>query len=359
MVSDVSPMTTPSIIVTGACGFVGFYLVRQLHQAGYSVLAVDKGLTDEARYLAKSGIAFAAVDITKEEEFDRLPKGSVSAFVNLACVQPANMPTDESDPAVYVSVNTLGIANILKYCRKSNIKKMLHTISHRNVQGLWERGEKITEESPRAIKYTGKFSLFSISESAAADIIEYYNQQHGMNCVIFRLPSVYGFGHHESFLANGKGVKTGLGVFIENAAAGKPIEVWGDPSRGRDVIYVKDVVAAIMLAIKSENAGVLGTFNIASGVALSLQEQVDSIVKVFGRKDATPQIIYKPEKQNSIDPCVYDISKAGKVFGWQPQYSFENMLVDYKAEMERGELNFLLDRKLRMVAEGASKMGSH
>ncbi|KQW22297.1 hypothetical protein ASC80_02575 [Afipia sp. Root123D2] len=347
-------MTVPSIIVTGACGFVGFYLVKQLHEAGYPVLAVDKGLTDEAEYLIKSGISFAAVDITKEEEFDRLPKDGISAFINLACVQPANMPTDESDPAIYVSVNTLGVANILKYCRKNNITKMLHTISHRNVQGLWERGEKITEDSPRAIKYTGKFSLFSISESAAADIIEYYNQQHGMNCVIFRLPSVYGFGHHESFLVNGKGVKTGLGVFIENAAAGKPIEVWGDPGRGRDVIYVKDVVAAIILAIRNENASVSGTFNIASGVALSLQEQVDNIVKVFGRKDVSPQIVYKPEKQNSIDPCVYDISKANRILGWQPQYSFENMLIDYRAEMERGELGFLLNRKLRMATEGTS-----
>lgn len=351
-------MITRSMIVTGACGFVGFYLVRQLQEAGYSVLAVDKSVTDESEFLVKSGVSFVAVDITREDEFDKLPKDGVSAFINLACVQPANMPTDESDPAKYVSVNTLGVANILKYCRKTNIKKMLHTISHRNVQGLWERGEKITEESPRAIKYTGKFSLFSISESAAADIIEYYNQQHGMNCVILRLPSVYGFGHHESVLVNGKSVKTGLGVFIENAANGKPIEVWGDRENGRDVIYVKDVVSAIMLAIGDENTGVSGIFNIASGKALSLQDQVDSIVKVFTPKGSQPQIVYKPEKPNSIDACVYDISKAKKVFGWQPQYSFEDMLVDYKIEMEHGELKFLLNRKLRMAAEDLSKAGT-
>ncbi len=128
---------------------------------------------------------------------------------------------------------------------------------------MWERGEKITEESPRAIKYTGKFSLFSISESAAADIIEYHNQQHQMKCVIFRLPSVYGFGHHQAFLVNGKGVKTGLGVFIEHASTGNPIEIWGDKDTGRDVIYVKDVVSAVMLAIKTENATVFRGFLIS------------------------------------------------------------------------------------------------
>ncbi len=319
------------------------------------MLAVDKIVNSEAEFLKNSGAAFQAVDITKEAAVDELPKDGVTALINLACVQPANMPTEESDPARYISVNALGTANLLKYCRKHNVGKFLHTISHRNVQGLWERGEKITEESPRAIKYTGKFSLFSISESAAADIVEYYNQQHHMKCVIFRLPSVYGFGHHASILIDGKGARSGLGVFIDNALNGKPIEVWGDRNNGRDVIYVKDVVSAMMLAIREENAGISGMFNIASGKALTLQEQVDSVVKVFSPKGSRPEIIYRPEKRNSIDACVYDIRKAEKVFGWKPQYSFEDMLMDYKMEVERGELSFLLDRKLRMVAEEASE----
>jgi UDP-glucose 4-epimerase len=340
-------MRSKTIIVFGACGFIGFYLVRQLQQAGFSVLAVDKSMNDEARFLVRSGASFIALDITNEKAFDRLPEEGVHAVVNLACAQPAS--TDKNNPAKYISVNVLGVANILRYCKRREINKMLHTISHRNVQGLWERGEKITEASPRAIKYTGKFAAFSISESAAADIIEYYIQQHGMNCVIFRLPSVYGFGHHESLIVDGKIAKTGLGIFIESARAGKTIEVWGDSEKGRDVIYVKDVVAAVILAIQNES--VSGIFNIASGIALTLRNQVDSIVRIFSSKENRPQIVLRPEMPNSIDACSYDISKAAEVLGWRPQYSFDDMLVDYKMEMERGELDFLLNRKQRMLAE--------
>jgi UDP-glucose 4-epimerase len=340
------------IIVTGASGFVGFYLARQLLKEGHAVLAVDKHTTDESKFLVNIGASFIAMDISKEDEFDSLPKQGVQAFINLACVQPANMPSDECDPAKYISVNVLGTANILKYCHKNRIKKMLHTISHRSVQGLWEKGMRITEASPRSIKYTGKFAMFSISESAAADVIEYYNQEHGMNCVIFRLPSVYGFGHHENVLVEGREVKTGLGIFIANAMSGATIEVWGDRDKGRDVVYVKDVVSAITLAVRNPN--VSGIFNIASGKALSLQSQVDSVVKVFSSRATPSQIIYRPERPNSIDACVYDISKAEKVLGWRPRYSFEEMLVDYKIEMERGDLDFLLSRKRRMVAEESS-----
>ncbi|HWY12482.1 MAG TPA: NAD(P)-dependent oxidoreductase [Bacteroidia bacterium] len=337
------------IIVTGATGFVGFYLVNQLKSEGFKILAVDIGGKEEADYFKKNGIDFVQFDITKESEFEKLPKTGVDAFINLACVQPANMPDEVYDPAKYVSVNILGVTNIFKYCQKNNIKKVLHTISHRNVQGLWEKGEVINEESPRAIKFTGKYSMFSISESAAADIIEYFNQDYGMNGIIFRLPSVYGYGHHESFFKDGKVVKTGLGVFIDNAINGETFEIWGDKNKGRDVVYVKDVVSAIVLALKSKQAK--GMYNIASGKKLSLQQQVDDVIKVFSPKDKPSKIVYLPEKPNSVDPCVYDISKAKRELGWEPKYSFVDILADYKKEMESGKWEFLLKRKKRMVNE--------
>jgi UDP-glucose 4-epimerase len=337
------------IIVSGATGFVGFYLVNQLKAEGFKILAVDIGGKEEADYFKKIGVDFIQLDITKESEFEKLPKQGIEVFINLACVQPANMPDEVYDPAKYVSVNVLGVTNIFKYCQKNSIKKVLHTISHRNVQGLWEKGEVISEESPRAIKFTGKYSMFSISESAAADIIEYFNQDYGMNGIIFRLPSVYGYGHHESFFKDGKVIKTGLGVFIDNAIKGESFEIWGDKDKGRDVVYVKDVVSAIILAIKSKNAK--GMYNIASGKKLSLQQQVDDVIKVFSSKEKPSKIVYIPEKPNSVDPCVYDISKAKRELGWEPKYSFVDILIDYKKEMESGKWDFLLQRKKRMVTE--------
>ena len=57
------------IIVTGATGFVGFYLVNQLKAEGFKVLAVDKSGTEEADYFKNNGIDFLQLDITKEEEY--------------------------------------------------------------------------------------------------------------------------------------------------------------------------------------------------------------------------------------------------------------------------------------------------
>ncbi len=189
--------------------------------------------------------------------------------------------------------------------------------------------------------------MYSISESAAEDIIKHYIQEYGVKGLLFRLPPVYGYGHHEYMYKDGKVCKTGLKVFIEKAIEGKPIEVWGDCEKGRDIIYVKDVVSAIVGSLKNKNA--VGFYNIASGKKLSLKEEVETIIKVFSSPKNPSKIIYRKDMPNSIEPFVYDISKAKTELDWTPKYSFEEMMIDYKKEMENGRFDFLLDRKARML----------
>jgi UDP-glucose 4-epimerase len=163
------------------------------------------------------------------------------------------------------------------------------------------------------------------------------------------LPPVYGYGPHTQIFKNGKPLKTGFQIFIENATAEKPLEVWGDCNKGRDIVYVKDVVSAIVLSLKRED--VTGLYNIASGRSLSLKEEAQKIAKIFCPESSKPKIIYRPEKPNSIEPFLYDISKAKRDLGWSPQYDFEEMLLDYKTEMESGRFNYLLEKRRQMMLE--------
>jgi UDP-glucose 4-epimerase len=336
------------IIVFGAAGFIGTYLVDQLVREGVDVLATDISQLGEA-YYEKQGIAFIRLDITKEKGFTRLPQAGVDAAINLACVQPANVSKEEYNPTDYIKVNVLGTLNILEFCRKTNIRKIIYISSHRTVQALWESGKRIREDVTKAIKYTGEYAMFSVSEGAAEDCVEHYRQQYGMQGIIFRLPPVYGYGPHLEIFKGGKPLKTGFQVFVENAMAGKPIEVWGDCNKGRDIIYVKDVVTAIILALKSKDAS--GLYNIASGRLLSLKEEAETIASIFSPRDHPSRITYRPDKSNSIEPFLYNISKAKRELGWSPKYSFEEMLVDYRKEMESGRFMFLLEKRKRMICQ--------
>jgi UDP-glucose 4-epimerase len=335
------------VIVFGAEGFIGTYLVDELVGEGLVVLAVGLDPLGEAYYNERK-IPFARVDVTKEEDFSRLSQEGVSSVVNLACLQPANVKEEEYKATEYIRVNVLGTLNILEYCRRAGIRKFIHAISHRSVQGLWEQGKTITEDDRRLIKYTGEYAMYSISESAAADCVEHYSQQYGMQGIVLRIPPVYGYGPHTEGFKAGKPHKTGFQVFVENAVHGEPIEVWGDSEKGRDIIYVKDVVYAIILALKNKKA--MGLYNIASGKLLSLRQEAEEIVDAFSPIDHRSKIVYRPDIPNSIEPFLYDISKARRDLGWSPRYSFREMLEDYKKEMRSGKFKFLVQKRRAMIA---------
>jgi UDP-glucose 4-epimerase len=275
----------------------------------------------------------------------------VNSVVNLASLQPANVRQEEHKPSDYVKVNVLGVLNILEFCRKLRVPKVIHTISYKSV-GAFGPDRVINENDTKAIEYSGEYAMFSISESAAADCVQHYTKQYGIQGIVMRLPPVYGYGPHTEILRDGKPHKTGFQVFIENASSGNPIELWGDCEKGRDIIYVKDVTSAIILALESRNAS--GLYNIASGRLLTLREEAEQIVKAFSPKDRSPRIVYRPEIPNSIQPFLYDIGKARRELGWAPKYSFQEMLEDYKTEMKKGRFNFLVRRRLEMLGKVSS-----
>ena len=342
------------VIVFGAGGFIGTYLTTQLVADGRDVIASDIGEIGEA-YYEKEGIPFRRVDITSESDFERLPQEGVEAVVHLAAVQPANVSEQKYDPAEYIRVNVLGTLNILKFCQRTGVPKIIYACSHRNTQGMWEQkdGTPIRESDGRSIKFTGDYAMFSISESAATDCVEHYAETYGIEAVVFRLPPVYGYGPHTEIFKDGKPLKTGFQVFIEKAERGQPIELWGDPTNGRDIVYVKDVVAAFQAALTKRGIG--GLYNISSGHRLSLAEQVESIIRVFSPPDQPSEIRYRPEKPNLIESYFYDIDKARRTMGWQPKYSFEDMLIDYRREMDSGRFDYLVEKR-RMQMQGATRV---
>lgn len=346
------------ILIFGAAGFIGTYLSDRLSSEGGQVVGADLSAAGEA-YYRERGIPYHRVDITRKQEFARLPASGIEAVVHLACVQPANVSERQYDAADFVRVNTLGTLNILEFCRANKVPKIIYTCSHRNTQGMWaeKSGSPIRESDGRSIKYTGEYAMFSISESAAADCVEHYEQTYAIEGIVLRLPPVYGYGPHTEIFKGGKPLKTGFQVFIEDAERSRPLELWGDPENGRDIVYVKDVVSSITMALAKREVG--GLYNISSGRLLTLREQAESIVRVFSPPDRPSEIRYRPDKPNLIESYVYDIGKARRVLGWRPQYSFEDMLRDYRKEVESGRFAFLVEKRHMMMANDQGGFDGH
>lgn len=325
------------IIVIGASSFIGVYTVNALLEQGHQVLAT--GRNDVFRdYYDQLGVEYVSLDISSKESFDKLPEKGVEAVILLAALLPANSPVNldvTENAADYFYVNTIGTINVLEYCRLNQVKRLISTTSYADVSQYWNKDKTIDEFVPRSFSYKGDHAAYVISKNAAADILEYYNQQHGMSNAIFRLPPVYGVGPHGSLYVNGTYVKSGLQLFIEKATNGEEICVFGDKDVSRDVVYVKDVAGAFVQAIQSPNT--YGLYNITSGKGVTLEEQANVIMDIFGPENANKNIIFRPDIPNGSQSYIFSIERAGRDFDYSPQYgNFRDMMEDYFCEMQKG-----------------------
>lgn len=333
------------VIVIGATGFIGMYTVEALVQSGKKVLATGRN-EKLGKKLQDMGADFLQLDITNKSDFDKLPTNGVGGVILLAGLLPANAKADltnDENAADYFEVNVIGAINVLEYCRKNGIKKVIGSCSYSDVSGAWGKGYPITEEEPRDFKFTGDHAVYVISKNACNDVMEYYNQQHGMQCAWFRFPPVYGVGPHGTIYVNGKAYKSGIATFIDNAKEGKDIELWGNPHIKRDIIYVKDVATAYVMALESEKT--YGLYNMTSGTQLDLEEQAQAVIDVFGT-DKGSKLVYRPEKPNNTPSFWYSMEKAKRDFGFVPKYiNYYDMMIDYKKELESGRWDDLVESR--------------
>jgi UDP-glucose 4-epimerase len=320
------------IVVIGASSSTGVYLIDELMDRKRDVFATSRSKYN-GQFYSDKGFGYARLDVTRKEDFEQLPKGDIEAVILLAGLLPANLR--EYDPTFYreyIEVNITGTVNVLEYCRRTKARKIIFASSHSDVAGLWDSSRAITEEDPRTINYKGDHAVYIISKITAMDLIEHYHQEYGVQGISFRLPAVYGYHPRTGMYIGNRFVKAGFNIFVEKAMKGEPIEIWGNPHMGKDIVYVKDVAGAFIRAVDSTTAH--GLYNIATGVCTTLEQEVKDIIEVFSPPGRRSTISYNPNKPDTLS-YLYDIRKAQRDLGYRVEYPFRKMLEDYKAEMQR------------------------
>ena len=325
------------VLIIGATSFLSVFSVDAFLKNNIEVAVAGRNNKFRDYYEGK-GVRYYNLDLTCESDFELLPKENIEGVILLAGLLPANSTADliySENAAEYFKVNSLGTVNTLEYCRKNNIKRLISTTSYADVAASLGKGKIIKEEEPRNYYYRGDHAVYVFSKNAAADVMEYYNQQYGMQNLWFRLPTVYGVGPHGCLYVNGVLKKSGVQVFMKKASAGETITVFGDEKLTRDVAYVKDVAFAFVQAFLSDKA--TGLYNITCGNPVTLDEQVKVIADVFSIKGNKSKITYDKSIENNGVSYQFSIEKAKKDFGYNPKFkTFRDMMVDYKKDMKKG-----------------------
>lgn len=317
------------VIVFGATGTVGAYTCLHLKDCGLEVIAVGHRDSDNG-FFQEYGISYVSVDITDCEQFSRLPSRDIFAIVNLAGMLPARMKGYQ--PQVYIDTNMTGMLNILEYAAKIDVSRVVYSQSISDVAHLCGSNEPISSDAESLFPLDNDHSVYSITKNAAASLLQHYSCRCGFRYYILRFPNIYLYHPNPYYYVDGKLKMQGYRQLIYTAMRGEEIQIWGNPGKVRDIVYVKDCTQIIALCITKENAE-SGKYNVGTGIGTSLEEQVKGIIKVFSPADTPSPIKYRPDMPDAAE-YIFDVSKTKEKLGYTPRYDYISYLEDFKKEMK-------------------------
>ena len=298
------------VLVTGATGMIGSWLVKLLLTRGATVCALVRDADPQCE-LYRSGdvnrisvvsgdlIDFSTVErAINEQEVDTVFHLGAQTIVGTAHRSP--LPTFES--------NIRGTYNILEACRlHRDLVRSVVVASSDKAYGE-HRDLPYREEMPLQGIYP-----YEVSKSCADLIARSYHRTYQLPVVIVRCGNVYGGGD-----LNWSRVVPGT---IRSVLQGETPIIRSDGTYVRDYIYVRDVCEAY-LRVGSAVERIAGeAFNFSDERGVTVREMVEQILRVMGRPDVRPAIANTA--RGEIREQILSAAKARTVLGWSPAYALE------------------------------------
>lgn len=336
-----------TIVIFGATGTLGLYLVDYLVEhlpSSYQIIATGrKSEVDFFEITYPGRVCYKQVEISNSQSFDLLPQDDIYAVVHFAGALPAYMKG--YDPYQYVNSNVLGTLNVLEYARKHNADRIMYTQTISDYDGYFDEMVELLDDMPRRLPRSGDHSIYAITKCAAEDICWNYQTEYDISCFAFRLPNIYCYmPESKTLYHDGIPTKSSYRLMIQRAQEGKSLEVWGDPQKGMDLIYIKDFCQMVCKALfaPKNNAGI---YNVGTGKLTSLDSLVDGIISVFSPEESKSEKIYCPSKHDCVNYYM-NIDKAIKHLGYRPEYiTPELVFEDYKKEMRDNKFSKFFEER--------------
>lgn len=298
------------ILITGATGFIGTYLVKALLDEKYEVYILNHKSYILDSLIKNDLVKIFKVDITKEKDFHIIPqKAKFDAIFHLAAYIPLSANNKASQFKYCFEVNALGTYNLLKFCQKMEINKIINSSSILVYNNTESTLYKFTEKHQ-----TKSASMYGHSKIIGEQFCQAFVNTCDMNIITLRYSFVYGAGQN---------LQTVIPIFISRAKNNQDIVIYGKGNNVRDFIYIKDAIKANLLSLR---ANVKGIYNIGSGQGVSMTELAKTIIKVYKSKS---KIVYDTSKKEDISNVVLNINKAKKDLKYYPDYYIKEGLLDY------------------------------
>ena len=203
----------------------------------------------------------------------------------------------------YFENNIIGTLNILKYCIKKNIKKIIFVSSYVYGNPKYSPIDEQHQISPH--------NLYTKSKFLAEELCKIYSEKYKLNVIILRPFNIFARSMNKNYL---------ISNLIESVNTKKTVTITNRTSK-RDFLYIDDFIELI-LKIKDHDFK-CEIFNVGSGISYSFDEVIEIIEKNTSKK---LNLEYKNDDQSYIQNITADNSKITKILDWKPELTFEEGL---------------------------------
>lgn len=297
-------------LVTGGGGFIGSNVVRAGLEAGWSIIVLDDFSTGHEENLPEtSRLHVVRGDVRDPSAVDEALRG-VDAVFHLAAavgnVRSIENPLDDSD------VNVLGTLQILEGMRRARVLPLVYSSS----AAIFGEPRRLPIDEAHPAEPD---SPYGVSKLAAEKHCLCYARLHGLRVTCLRYFNVYGVNQRYDAYGNV------IPIFATQLLKGNPLVIYGDGDQTRDFVEVEDVARANWLAL---DRGIVGTFNIGSGVATTINHLASLIQECAARRVG---IDHQAPRPGEVRHSVADLTAGRRHLGFECGVDLRSGLTRYLA----------------------------
>lgn len=307
------------ILVTGAMGFIGKYMVRALKNHGYDVTGIDLAIADSENYVR--------ADITYFEDVWRIFKESNGFDVVLHLAGEVGRLNGEEYPQRMIYVNEIGTLNLLQLCLEYNSKLVYFSTSE--IYGKLFDEKEVSEEDFSTIGPDMVTNVYAMSKLFGEGIVNHYVKNYNLLAVGIRPFMIYGPG------VTASKYKSAIDQFVYNSLNNKPFVVHQGSERAW--CYIDDFIDAILKIIENHSFthSVYESYNVGTQEYISTEDLANLILELTGAPSNLMQIAQLPEK--FISGRKRFSNKKLRDLGWEQKVPLRQGLQEvikwYKSEM--------------------------
>lgn len=301
-----------TVLVTGASGYIGSQTCKELKQAGYSVVAVDRNNIKHSYFDTQINNSYDSFDV-------QLALLSVDTVVHIGATSLVGPSV--ADPLPYYSNNVTATLKLLEMCKLQGVNNFVFASSaatYGNATGMCYETDSVLPCNPYG-------QSKRIVELMLNDMYNAYS----FSSVSLRFFNVAGADLDCEF-GQEKQATHLIARIMESAIAGNPVQVYGadyDTKDGtciRDYVHVKDVARGIVQSVKRlEKHTVCEIINLGSGAGNSVFDIINQVNRTTGLNT-----VYEVIERRAGDPAILcaDIEAAKTKLNWQPELKLDSII---------------------------------